>query len=187
MASPEMGEMLWRVPAFGALGAHEGRAQQRRVEQLEQVSTEPVVALGEIAPEVDAQLERLGDDGLEALLDQLLELVGANTYDLRSLQLLNRRHAGHGLVAAGGRQERNVVAQVLIAIGFAQVEHLRAPELAVLGLDQVRASIDDAHVRYVKGPILGVVDHDQRSHVGGFLLYSGFGDVLRCTTRRFAS
>ena len=72
--------------------------------------------------------------------------------------------AGQGLVAARLGQQRDVVAQALVAIGAAQVEYLDRAPLAIGGIGQVGARRHDADAGNVERPVARVVDDDEDAH-----------------------
>src|SRR5690606_32149153 len=77
------------------------------------------------------------------------------------------RDIRHGPVSASLGQQRNVVAQPLVAVVAAKVEDLGALELAVSRVGQVLLGGDDLDTRNVQRPLGRVVDDDQRTHAAG--------------------
>jgi hypothetical protein len=74
-------------------------------------------------PNIDAEGELIGVvDGGEALLDQLVQIIGHEADDGLRLHVLDGADARERAVAAGRRQQRDIVADALIAVGPAQNE-----------------------------------------------------------------
>jgi hypothetical protein len=123
------------VPLVAAL--LEARAQQRHRELLVQRARQRVVALGEIAPEVHRQLEARADQARQALLDQLLELLGDQPHDRREAQVLERLDGRERPVPARGGEQRHVVAERLVAVGAAQVVDAQSAASGPRAADQI--------------------------------------------------
>ena len=155
------------LPA-AVLATGEAGAKERNREELMDARGEPIVALGHVVAEVDAEDEALGLDGAEALVDQLVELAGANADDLGALEILNRGDVGHGPMAAGGGEQRDVVAGALVAVRAAQVEGLDAATGPAIGIGEVVAGVDALDARQVVEPGIVVVGDEQVSHESAF-------------------
>ncbi len=144
--------------------AHEFGAHQRRGEVGEQRLTEPVVALGQVPAEVDAELELPRADRREGALEQPLEVLRHDAQERRLAQVLDRRHRGQRLVATRRGEERHVVPQRLVAVAAAEVEDLRALHRHETRVGQVVPGRHDLGARHVQRPELRVLDDDQDRH-----------------------
>lgn len=128
------------------------------------MQAQPLVALGQIAAEINAQREAFGLNRAEAILNQVLELLAHRAHHGLRAQVLQRADARQRLVSAGLRQQRDVVADGLIAIGTAQVEQLHAAHFAEVRLGQVTPGIDDFGVGDAERPILLAIRDDENPH-----------------------
>jgi hypothetical protein len=171
------------APAPGLRMALELRAQQRRRELPKQRGGELVVALRDVATEVDAERELVRLDRRQALLDQIFEFARHDADHGRRLQLLDGRDARARLVPARFGEQRHVVAGLLIPIRAAEVEHARSRQLHVRGIGQVVLRRDDARVRHVERPIRRIADDDEirRTSVHDAREFSRLGRTTKST------
>ena len=134
------------------------------MEQVEEMQAQPLVALGQIATEINAEREPLGLNRTETVLNQILELLGHRPHHRLRAQILQRADTRQRLVTAGLGKQGDVVADGLIAIGTAQVEHLHAAHFAEVRLGQVTPGIDDFGVRDAERPVLLAIRDDENPH-----------------------
>src|SRR5262249_18997645 len=105
---------------------YEMSPQQRRLEQVEEVQTQAIIAFGEVPSEIAAKNEPFGLDGGEAFLNDLIEIVGHETNHAGGLEVLNGRDSGKRFMSARLRQQRDVVPDALVAVRAAEIEDLGA-------------------------------------------------------------
>src|SRR5690606_34223022 len=108
-------------PAFLGHSA-KGGAQEWRRKEREQRLAQPVVLGGHVLTKIHAELVRVGDDAGQAALDQGLQLFGGGADDRYVAQVLDGAERRQRPVATRSRQERDVVAERLVAVITAQVE-----------------------------------------------------------------
>jgi hypothetical protein len=150
-----------QVPLVAAL--LEARAQHRHRKLIVQRTRERVIAFREVAAEVDRELELLAAQPREALLDQILELLRDDPHDRRQAQVLERLHGRERPVTARRREQRDVVAERLVAVGAAQVVDAQPAPARPLAADQVIARRDDLGAREAQRPAPHVLGHEDRA------------------------
>lgn len=154
------------VPVTGV--PREARPQERGREELVELAREALVPLGEVAPEVHAEVEALGLHGREALLDEVVERVGAHADDLAALEVFDGGHRRDGAMTAGLGEERDVVADALVAVGAAEVVDAPSPRAGRRAGAEVLPRAHDLHALGGEGEGLGRIDHQERDHGRGF-------------------
>ena len=147
------------------LVANELGPQQRHGQKVKQVRGKTIVALGQVATEIDAQSEPVRLNGGQTLLDQFLQFLRDQPNHGLVLQVLDRRDAGQGLVAPRFGQQGYVIAECLVAVRTAEVEDLDAAQVAEFRLRQVAPSVDDSNPRDLQRPLTKVTNDDQNRHV----------------------
>ncbi len=142
----------------------ETRPQQRRLQQVEELPAQGVVAAGDVAPKIDAQLEDVGLDRRQRALHQFVQPLGDEPHQVLRLQVLDRRHARQRLVPARLGQQRDVVAEALVAVGLAQVEDLDAAVFAVGRIGEIGSRRNHAHAGNLERPVVGIANDDEDAH-----------------------
>lgn len=123
----------------GGAVALELNPKERRGELIEDRQAEAVVAGRDVAPEIDAQLELVGFQRLECVLDQVVHLLRRDAHDGREPEVLECAHGRERSMPAGLGEEGDVVPGGLIAVGAAEVEDLGARHGGVFWERQVVA------------------------------------------------
>src|SRR5690606_33735884 len=147
------------------LVALEDGAQQGRGEEVEQREAERVVAPREVLGEIDAEGELGGSDRAQALLDELVELVRIEAHQRAGLEVLDGAHARDGAVTPGLCEQRNVVAEALVAIARREVVDARRTR-RIAGVREVLARADDLYAGQVHRPGLRARRDQDVSHGG---------------------
>ena len=154
-----------REPPHLAL-ALEIRPKQRDGELVVERPGERVVPLGQVPPEVDAELEARPLERCEIPLDPAFELLGDQANDGGEAEILQRLDRGNRPVTAGGGQERDVVAESLVAVGAAEVVDAEPAALVPFAPDQVLAGRDGLRTVELQRPAVRILHHQQRGQRG---------------------
>jgi hypothetical protein len=164
--------------------ADEERAQERRRELVEQRGAQTFVPRGQVAAEVDAELEALAAQVAQRGLDQRLDVFRDAAHDRRQPQVLQGRDRGQRAVPARDGEKGHVVADRLVPVRAAQVEDGGAARPGEARIAQVAARRHDLHPWDREGPALLVLEDDDRAHrMVDLLLSLGSGSIRS----RFAS
>ncbi len=112
-------------------------------------------------PEIDIERELFCGHFGERLLNQIINILGNRADDGLRTEILHRGHAGNRAVIAGGGQQRNVIADGLIAVGTAQIENTRILHFRIAAFGQISFGGNDLHFLNVKGPVRRIVENNQ--------------------------
>jgi hypothetical protein len=142
----------------------EARAQERHRKLRVERSRQRVVALGEVSPEVDGELESGALESRQAPLDQVFDLLRHEAHDGGETQVLERLDGGDRAVAPRRREERHVVAERLIAVRATEVVDAEPTAPGPRVAHQVVAGRDHLGSLEAKRPAARVLDHQDRPH-----------------------
>ena len=145
---------------FLALQVH---TQQRRLQPSEQLFRELIIVLGLIAAEVNIERIVIRANVLERPLHQIFQILGQQPYHALRLQVFDGADSRQRLVPARLREQRHVVPQALIAVGFAQIEYAGRAGIAVSGVGQIRARRDNRDAGNFERPVTRIADDDEHA------------------------
>jgi hypothetical protein len=135
-----------------------------RTKVIEDRLGEPVVALGQVAPEINAELEAIGLQPGQVALQQILQILGDDAQDGGLTEILKGLDRRQGQVPARRGEKGHVITERLIAIGSAEVEDLGPTELGKPRVGYVLASRYDRGARDVELPVLWVFHDEEHGH-----------------------
>ncbi len=95
----------------------------------------------------------------------IVQLIRDEADDPLGLHVLDGHDAGQRLVAAGRGQQGDVIAEALVAVGPAEIEHLGAAHFTVALLQQIGFGGDEFDAGDVQRPFFGRGDDDQDRHI----------------------